>query len=285
MNLLLLTTGICSEAFLERIDRLVQSVDGNLATSAGAGLRLRHVLLVQNPDRQDLTGRLPQRPWLEYLHVGQKMSLSAARNLLIAHVRTGTCFGNESFVLGFPDDDAWYPEGVFDALMNFGQAAAANGPRLFVCRYASTPKRWDGRLQSMQSAVTFSRCASSNTMFFWLTAPEGLGHFDERLGVGARLNGGEDLDYALRAWGAQGGFAFSPLELVGHRDKERVHLGRYYVGSLLAIAKAVPQGMRFRWLYWRKLAVGVALVVLRELTPREFWQAVRVSRDTEGAVR
>ncbi len=141
-----------------------------------------------------------------------------------------------------------------------------NNVEFFHCRYASDPL---GMVESLQAKATTYRdvvhCASSNTMFVSGRIILELEGFNESLGVGARYNGGEDLDFAISAFRLSGKSVFLDEKLVGHRDKVKKYRGRYFVGSALVLKKNRFVSWSAGYQYLRKLLIGMVLVSRKEL--------------------
>jgi hypothetical protein len=109
----------------------------------------------------------------------------------------------------------------------------------------------------MASPRDVIRQASSNTIFVRGRVLRDDRVFDETLGVGTVNGGGEDTEFALRAW----------LSTPQLRPK-------YYRGGLIALARHARQQPRIGFEFARKLAVGLWLVGTRQLPVAAFRTAV-----------
>lgn len=252
--------------------RLLASV---AAARRDADLAIVHYLLVQRGAPAALGVELPS--FVRVRSVDGRVSLSHARNLLLTEVLEDGGLDGSLFI-AFPDDDAWYPNGLLAGVA----ARFRSDHRLDVVasRYASTPMRLEDlaadRWVDRPSIGAFIAAVSSNSMFVRTERATSVGLFDERLGLGAKLNGGEDLDYALRALTESHGHAgLINAAVVGHRDREPWVRGRYFAGSLAAILRSVVRRPSFALHGCRKLAVGVYLVLRGELTPAGYLRGVR----------
>ncbi|GGP20965.1 glycosyltransferase family 2 protein [Silvimonas iriomotensis] len=273
LDFVLLTTCDYQGGRRDELERLIESVKKSVAEH---GLRVRHYLLLQRCQETDPAPEVPA--YTELMRVGRQVSLSAARNLMLRKVHADGVLAQARTVC-FPDDDAWYPDGTLSAIATLFARDAQLG--VIICRYASSPvtiKECPGGLALARrpGSKAFVVNASSNTLFVRASVVEHVRYFDERLGVGAALNGGEDLDFALRAraW-AKGHALWLDAPLVGHRDKNRTLRARYFTGSLYAIARSSGDpGVAVQAL--RKIAVGLYMVVTGDFAPRDWLHSVRV---------
>ncbi|MGX2039520.1 glycosyltransferase family 2 protein [Methylocaldum sp. MU1018] len=277
VDALLFTTNDSAGGRSDELERMVRSVERAMARS---GLRVVQYLLLQRhgPDRP-----LPELPgYIRVTAIPERVSLSKARNLLLDLAHKDGLF-ERSLMVAFPDDDAWYPEGTLEGMLAL--FAGDDALDLAICRYSSKPWALSALPQGLSaarpvSAGKFVANASSNTMFFRAARAAQTGYFDESLGVGAPINGGEDLDYALRAYVASGEKAvWIDAPLVGHRDPHRWLIGHYYVGSLYALSRSAAANRAVALQAVRKVLVGVYLLLRRELAWTEFLRALRLTRE------
>jgi hypothetical protein len=173
--------------------------------------------------------------------------------------------------VAFPDDDCWYPPGFLGQVAGLFERHAELD--FWFCRYASNPSpaslAADPRDATLADMV---RNASSNTMFMRGRLVKAIGEFDEGLGVGTPLGGAEDLDYVLRARRKARRAAYCDAALVGHRDKSRELLARYYASSLLVLARYADAAPEF----YRKIAVGFYYALRRRMTLADLGRALRL---------
>jgi hypothetical protein len=230
-------------------------------------------LLLQNCDSAELASFAAAAP--EFVHpvaVAGRVPLSIARNMLLRRLVTERSIGLNALV-AFPDDDCWYPAGFLSEVVAlFARDSALD---FWFCRYASQPTQ-DSIVAAAPASAHMAeivRNASSNTIFLRGRVVTAIGEFDEALGIGTPLGGGEDLDYALRAHYVARKTAYRDAAMVGHRDKSPSIRARYYASSLVVLARHAGNGAGGECL--RKLAVGAYLIVRRELRVRDFTRALR----------
>lgn len=272
-DIILLTTCDYQGGRKDELERLLASIQQSVSDY---GLSVRHYLLLQRcqPDQAD-----PVVPdYTVVMRLDHQVSLSAARNLMLHQVHRDGVLEQASIVC-FPDDDAWYPAGTLQAIsILFAQQAQLG---VVICRYASSPvtiAQCAGGLALARrpGAREFVVNASSNTLFVRAAVVQQVRYFDERLGVGARLNGGEDLDFALRARAlSRGQVLWLDAPLVGHRDKNRTLRARYFAGSLYAIARSSGDPAVALQAF-RKLLVGLYMVLAGDFAPRDLARSMRI---------
>lgn len=250
-------------------------------TELGAGA-IRSFILLQRASDADVEAFRQKAPsFMTVVGSPQRMSLSAARNVLL------NLFAQEAgdtvspdAIGAFPDDDAWYPPGALATL----RKVFADAPQLDLafCRYGSQPQPAGDlsaqlRPASLDEAV---KNASSNTIFLRSGLLRDLGGFDENLGLGTPSGGGEDTDYAIRAYFGAKDVVYLDVQMIGHRDKIVEKRQEYFLGSLLAIAKNRGLGPAANRQYLRKIAVGVYYLLRRRMSLSTLVSAVRASLST-----
>lgn len=240
-DILLLTTSTGKPDRLADLARLVASLQPAASRLAAArpGWTVRHVILLQNGIAWDH----PRPAWCEVITHPGPLSLSAARNLLFAHVGAGL---GAAAVVGFPDDDAWYtPDWLLCLAERF---SAAPAPALLLARYATSPEA--NPLSAPVVKLTpglITYWAASPSMFATGAATARAARFDERLSVGPGTlwNGGEDTDFCLRVWssggGRNGGGVLVDAPAIGHRDRAPGLSLNYIVGNTFVLARHVKR--------------------------------------------
>jgi hypothetical protein len=154
------------------------------------------------------------------VHIRSPRGLSRARNAGLAVARGA--------IVGFPDDDCWYPQGSLQQVKEWFDRHPAY--QLLCCALQDetgkeVAARWPACSQALDRNSTL-RAAASASLFMRSEAVRQLGGFDEQIGLGSGtlFQSGEDTDLALR-WLQAGGSAWFEKHLwVGHprRDPAQV---------------------------------------------------------------
>jgi hypothetical protein len=278
MNLMLISTTDMEGGRSDVRDRMLQALVESERELGGDRMVL--AFLLQNCPKDALhTTAMALPAFVRPVATAGRVPLSTARNILLRQAATDGAIATDTLV-AFPDDDCWYPPGF---LVQVATLFARN-PELdfWFCRYASKPSqaRFAEADPGIARIADIVRNASSNTIFMRGRLVKAIGEFDEGLGVGTPMGGAEDLDYVLRACRAARITAYYDAALVGHRDKSRQLLARYYASSLLVLARHARNGAsgEFR----RKIAVGIYYVLRRRLTLVAFGRAVRRALTERG---
>lgn len=259
-NYILLTTSIIKED-VTKLQRMIDSLREYVGESGPA---IRHILLLQNisTERADeLRAQMDVPAWTEIITHPGVISLSKARNIMLKAINFAHD-ADQSTIVAFPDDDCWYPSGTLNHIARIFES----GTDFAFCRYGTTavPKN---NVASWQTPgyrdVVFN--ASSNTLFIKASVVADVGQFNEKLGVGAEYNGGEDLDYAIRAFRIADNVVWSPEILVGHRDKDTSLRGNYFIGSALVLRDNAFCSIAAAAQFFRKLLIGGVLVIKGEM--------------------
>ncbi len=210
LSLLLISTSDVEGGRTETLDRMIATVAAFAARRPATPVTL--MLLLQH-SRDPVARTWP--PFVEASHVPGRLSLSAARNRLIAQARGRGRFRDDVVVL-FPDDDCWYPDGVLDGIVG----AFGARPRLdfWFCPYSSAPQPYPPGLEVPATAAQVTRRASSNTFAFRGRILDDGPGFDETLGVGTPNGGGEDTAFALVTYGRARESLYVDRACIGHPD-------------------------------------------------------------------
>jgi hypothetical protein len=272
MKLVLISTSNVESGRVDVLERMVNSVEKAAAMLNGR-VSIRILLLLQKcPEYRywALSRTLP--PFVQAIPSTDALSLSAARNLLMSYAVSNGMIDSAT-VVGFPDDDCWYPPGVIEAVTH----AFATTPQLglWFSKYSSAPVpiAHVGRA-ARATARDVVREVSSNTMFVRGRVLRSVPVFDETLGIGTVNGGGEDTEFGLRAYLSSAQSLFVAAPVIGHRDKSPQLRPKYYRGGLIALARHARQQPRIGVEFARKLGVGVWLVGTGQLPVRAFRTAV-----------
>jgi glycosyltransferase involved in cell wall biosynthesis len=211
------------------------------------------VVVDQNPPGHLDATLQAYRTQLSIAHVRSTPGLSHARNVGLA-----ACRGD---IIGFPDDDCWYPPELIATI---------------VARFASHPD-WDilmGRTLDADGRESLGRFLSgdgtidknnlwftgnSNTLFVRAAAAHAIGGFDETLGVGAStvFKSGEETDFVLRIL-ARNARAIFQHDLIVHHDQVGDNAGAAGWKRAKAYAPGFGRVLRLH-------DYGIAYVTLRVL--------------------
>jgi hypothetical protein len=270
-EILFITTTDAAGGRSSELERLLSSIDGALANR-----NWRMLLLVQSASaRGSVAAGISANVEVGIIH--NRVSASRARNLMLREARQEGLL-TEAPLVAFPDDDCWYPAATLERILElfrFDQALD-----FWFCRYAAAPQSPARALsQEMRSPSVFEVAAqaSSNTMFLRSRIAGVIGGFDEELGIGTANNGGEDTDYALRAYRQSRKSRYVDRALIGHRDHNPRLRSRYFRGSLIAIARHTAKRPASVALLVRKVMVGSFLVATRNMSSQEFRVALRAA--------
>jgi glycosyltransferase involved in cell wall biosynthesis len=178
-------------ATLGRSDELRRLLD-SLASQSFTNFEI--VLVDQNSDKrvEEVTRIFGSQ--LDIHHVRCKPGLSRARNVGL-QIASGD-------ILGFPDDDCWYPPNLVERVVNFFEANPSVDGVSGRCidEFGKDASRFDQNRGPIDRFNVWRRCVSA-AMFVRRKVCDNVGSFDEGLGVGAGTPywSGEETDYLLRA--------------------------------------------------------------------------------------
>ena len=131
-------------------------------------------------------------------------------------------------IIGFPDDDCWYPDALLEEVSEFfSENPGWDGLTGRVVDETGTPSfgRWD----SGEGVVTKRNCwtrSNSNTIFLRSKVAESVGNFDEKIGVGAETpwGAGEEMDYLIRSIDKGFRIWYNEKITVGHPKEQQKEL-------------------------------------------------------------
>jgi len=211
--------------------------------------------------------------------------LSRARNLGLMEA--------QGEVLGFPDDDCWYPDDLVERVLKTFEEHPDLG---LLSGLYSEPGKWNPRFPKRPSKITiwnvFS-CISSVTIFVRRKALSGQPWFDERVGAGTDLPAGEEMDFAIRVLKGRYRASYDPSLIVFHEIErsstmERKSILRREQANTYVIAR---NAIKYRDpLLWARLILrmskGVVLALRSDLNRQllearwqGFWLAFRERRE------
>lgn len=184
VSLILATVDRCAE-----VERFLEKLDGQTHRN------FELIVVDQNADDRLDPLLLKYRERFDIVRLRSARGLSKARNAGLARV-TGD-------IVSFPDDDCWYDSGLLaQAVRLFSDHPESD---VITGRSIDTDgKDSAGRFDPAGGYVNklnVWRRAVSFTIFLKKSAADGIGRFDEEIGVGADTiyHSGEETDYILRA--------------------------------------------------------------------------------------
>ena len=261
MNVLLLTTCICNDENISDLKRLISSV--NRVEKTG----FEHLVLLQNASSysDEELHTLATNYSFKTLKIDNMISLSKARNILISEAKKQGLLDKSDFI-SFPDDDCWYPETFWE---NFSELETKEKFDFFYTDFSSTPSN-DIPDENTQNTSNLIRYASSNTSFYKMDLFKQLGLFDENFGVGAKNNGGEDLDFAIKALLVSKKTYFFNLPIIGHRDPLPEFRYKYFQGSFGVLNKYKFRNGALAFHFFRKFAIGIIFLLSGKIKLSDF---------------
>lgn len=172
---------------------------------------LEVILVDQNPDQRLADVIEPFVGQIDIIHTRSAQGASRARNAGLA-MASGD-------IIGFPDDDCWYPPGLLDRIEGF-LAAARDWDGIIghtIDAAGNTTLPWNDRAGPLSPAMSWRR---SVTYVYFLRRDVALavGGFDTTLGPGAGSfwGAGDDNDFMLRALKTGARVYFEPALTVHH---------------------------------------------------------------------
>ena len=225
------------------------------------------IIVDQNADARLDAVLAPYAGRLPLLHLRSDVAnANHARNLGLAAARGA--------LVGFPDDDCLYPQGV---LARVAAAFAADPALALLTGPAESPAGGlgSGRWREAGGVIDAANVWTSVIEFnLWLRRPVALalGGFDEAMGPGTPLGSAEGNDLVLRAIGAGHPARYDPALRVIHPDKRltdvataRARLYGRGLGFALRRHRAAPA----IWLPFAVRPVGGIVLSLLKGRPRD----------------
>lgn len=244
--------------------QLLISIERNVRN--GADVRL-YVLLQNCPGAKLAKLREWVPPYCRLTAVAGRCSLSTARNRLIT-TALAEAVPEDDDVIGFPDDDCWYPDHVGTSLAD--TFATLPDLDVLICRVKRQPDDEPIATEEVRQAAVREvvRLATSNSMFVRGSVFLRVGAFDPDLGVGTVNGGAEDTDYAIRALLAAGRADLVNRALIAHPEPDQASAAKYYRGALIVLARHAGRRPALMFEFLRKLLVGGYFVSRRKLSVR-----------------
>ena len=169
------------------LERLLTSLDGQ------SNRDFEVIIVDQNADDR-LVSILREHPGLSIQHLHCRPGASRARNVGL-RVAKGD-------LIGFPDDDCWYPEGLLSTVTQWFESHPDFGGLFAMLRTADNQPvgpRWPEHPCLCTRKTLWDR-GITPIGFLRREVTEAIGFFNEKIGLGApsQYQSGEDTDYFLR---------------------------------------------------------------------------------------
>lgn len=201
---------------------------------------LRVIVVDQNPDAtaESVIDEFDQR--LEIVHARlSPPGASRSRNHGVAQATAE--------IVGFPDDDCWYPDGVLRLIgRRFANDSGLAGLSVMLVDDQLRPSngRWATKPERITRTNVWGRAVTSG-MFVRLAALQGTGGFDETLGpASGAWEAGEETDLLIRLVDAGHRIEYDPTLYVHHPDPERDLHKTYPLERWRAYAASMGHVMR-----------------------------------------
>jgi glycosyltransferase involved in cell wall biosynthesis len=212
------------------------------------------IVVDQNPDDRLSTLLNPYQLRFPVMHLRSERGVSRARNVGLRYV--------SGEVVGFPDDDCWYPPDLLERVSEYlHERSDLHGITGRVTDWEGT---FDARFD--RSSGLLNRCnawqrTAAVCLFIRYPVVEAIGKFDETLGPnsGTIWGGGEDIEYALRALQAGFKIHYDPALVVFHPNPLKY-------GYQNALGRAYCYGAGIGRV-WRKYEYPLWLVAYHLLRP------------------
>ncbi len=144
---------------------------------------------------------------VQVVRVPHRTSLSACRNAGLRAAQP--LLESDDLVVGFPDDDLWFPQSLLAEVASTFQTTGAD----VVCgRYAPDEEVALPEVGIRPGWLTPATTAALSCNAFFMTAAfvRRVRYFNENIGAGTRIPAGEDLDLLLRSVSAGAHVWYSP---------------------------------------------------------------------------
>lgn len=221
---------------------------------------------------------------LKHLHVPKVRGASRGRNLGFEEA--------EGDFICFPDDDCTYPPKLLEDVLGLFQSKRVD----IVCGRAAdeTGRDINGRFEAEAQVVSFENVFTTQiewTLFFKRAAFEGVGGFDEEVGVGAstpwQANEGQDIVLRMLRKGYSGWydpriFGHHPELNVVHPDARMRKKARGYARGMGYVLGRHGYSLSYLLKYIVRSAGGVALSFIKLNFPRALYYIQVTTGRVEG---
>jgi len=239
-------------------DQLFRFLDSILVQGP---IAMELIIIDQNNDERvsDLIREYHEK--FSIIHLHSSRGLSHGRN-----VGLQTATGD---VVAFPDDDCWYPEGLFETILRrFQENPLWDG----ICgcvrdeKGQLTANKWDKSPGFINRYSVWTR-AVSISIFLRSSVLARVGVFDETLGAGAPTpwQSGEETDYLIRALAGGSKLMYLPELVVNHPSLDpRLGLNQVKAYQYALGMGRVLRKHHYPILYVSSVLARTALRIVRE---------------------
>lgn len=187
------------------LERLLASLDGQSCRD------FEVIVVDQNADER-LLPVLRKHEGLTLRHLRSGKGLSRARNVGLPYAKGD--------IIGFPDDDCWYPERLLTEITDCFSLHPEFGVLFATLRDADgrpVGPRWADHC-CLWTKENVWECAISPAAFLRREVTDAIGLFNEKIGLGAATpyQSGEDVDYFVRPLGIGCKIWYDPALTVHH---------------------------------------------------------------------
>jgi glycosyltransferase involved in cell wall biosynthesis len=228
--------------------------------------RFEVIVVDQNADDRVANVIAKSATGLPIIHLRSEPGASTARNAGLSHA-TGD-------VIGYPDDDCWYPPELLQETARFLAVRAQDGVGgKEVDAAGFSPNEWDSAAGPITRFNAWGR-AKGFSFFLRRHVVEAVGPFDERLGPGSGTpwGAGEDTDYIIRAvkkgfriWYMPSLIIHHPFHPYAHRfgTQQWIERGYSYGRAMGLVMRKHNYPLWFAAYYWFRPLAGSVVEMIR----------------------
>lgn len=247
-----ITLIVCTVGRTDHLRRLLSS----LRSSASD---IHEILIVDQNPAGFLDGVLAEAPSLPLKRIISERGLSRARNIGLSAA--------SGDIIGFPDDDCWYPPDVVGRV----KTTFASQPQLRILTGRTTDQEGVTSVSPHMDLPTqitrenVFKAGNSNGIFVLTEVARSVGGFDEKLGVGSgtSFQSGEETDFMLRAL-ARGAIGYFDPTLIVHHEQGDPRSARQ-IDRVKMYSAGFGRVLRKNRFGWRSVLNPVARTLVRSV--------------------